>query len=140
MQLDRPFGAPEFRPRKDAQAQIDHAGVKGVELVTEAKAMLRHLIQALLIELDEQGLVDAIRAAFIGVGERTAPDLGGPNGVVEELALGLERQDEVAQAGLPTGLRVEQRAELRPAGERSHTLLAAMSTGQLLELGARNEA
>lgn len=83
VQLDRPFGAPEFRPRKDAQAQIDHTGVKGVELVAEAKAMLRHLIQALLIELDEQRLVDAIRAAFIGVGERTAPDLGGPNGVVE---------------------------------------------------------
>ena len=30
-------------------------------------------------------------------------------GVAEERALGLQRQDEVAQAGLPTPLRGEQR-------------------------------
>ena len=60
-------------------------------------------------------------------------------GVVEERALGLQRQDEVAQAGLSTPLRGEQRGQLCPAGEGAHPLVAPMFPSPLLELRARNE-
>ena len=75
VELDGALGPSKLRPREDAEAQIDHTGVEGVELVAETKPMLRGLDRALLVESDEQRLVDLVGTSLIGVGERGATNL-----------------------------------------------------------------
>lgn len=40
MQLDRPFGSPKLRPRKQRQAQVDGGGVQGIDRGVEVEPEL----------------------------------------------------------------------------------------------------
>ena len=140
MELDGALGPSELRPREDAEAQIDHTGVEGVELVSETKTVFRSLDRALLIESDEQGLVDLVWTSLIGVGECGAANLGCAQTVIEERLLGLQGENEIAQAGLAAELRVDQAGELAPAREGADAVFAPMLAGELFELPPRNHA
>ena len=140
MELDGALGPSELCPREDAEAQIDHTGVEGVELVAETKPMLRGLDRALLVESNEQRLVDLIGTALIGVGESGVTNLRRAQAVIEKRLLGLQGENEIAQAGLATELRVDQAGELAPAGKGAHAILASMLAGELFELRPRNHA
>ncbi len=117
VQLDCALGCSKGRPWKDAQAQVDHTCVEGVEFVSESKPMLGSLYHALLIEFDEQRFVDLIRSTLVCISKCRAAHLARAEAVIEKPLLGLECDDEITQTRLPTQLGVDKARKLRPARE-----------------------
>jgi len=113
VQLDAFLGPAKLRPREHRQAQIDHRGIKRVELVLEMELLSggqSSTAGVLFLENDFKKLRRALR---IGIGQGRAFHRSQTQ-VVEPLPLSLELLGDITQTGDPCELGEHHRRELLP--------------------------
>ena len=119
----------ETRPGIDRQAQIDDAGVQGVNRLVQIQhhrfvgVKLARVANEVLGQIGE----DAPVARGQRVGQRAALDGLAQTQVVELVAAGVETRFDVAQAFAPGQLGKDQTDELLPSGEVLDLVIATVA-------------
>jgi len=136
VQFDRSFSSAKFRPRKDAQAQIDHRGVHRKERVVEPEPVLRRDGSALVKQAVEQPFVNLPGPVFHGIRKRASLDVFQAE-VIPFVAMNPKAGLDAPETVVTSDLGEQQRDELVPASEILRIVVALVLCFEFLEFVSR---
>jgi len=139
--LDRRLGGPEQGPRKDAHAQVDGAGIQGIDRVLQIQPQVFLDIDFACPSDQDCSQIgpDSPVPALVGLGKRTSLDRGSKPHTVELARVRPQACLDVSERLSPCELRKGHRAKVLGSRQGTHSRVAFVPRNDLGETRPRDE-